>query len=483
MSTAAFVQDSHEYWLSTLGDAQPLYCTMPTPGAPNELAQVELVAAAMGTPLTPMQRFITRVVTEKLPSGRYRYPLALISVPRQCGKSALLSAIGVMRLLKTGDTDLFYMAQKGKDGREQIEKTYKQILKSPFAEKAHHRKSNDNAQIELDNGSNFRFAVPAEESLHGKTFPWFLWDELFAFDEERAEKIMGAAGPAQQVRKDRQTIMVSTKGTKASTYLNKQIRKGRAATASPNAKMAYFEWGLAEGLDANDPANWKFHPGLQAGLITEEELEEFADQLSKGEFERAFMNRMTATVTSVLDVNKWGQAFGVPLGSPRRHEVRVGWELGHDEKSAAVVVAWREPDGKIGLKVIRAGDGAKWLPGLLRELNVAGFELVADKYPPNQMIADNFAADMYGISLRLLRTDEFKTASVTFKTMVEDGMIRHDGNVLMGDAIATAHTRRVGEGYLFSHEHCDPLLLASISAVRAVTEQRVQESAEILVAP
>jgi hypothetical protein len=98
----------------------------------------------------------------------------------------------------------------------------------------------------------------------------------------------------------------------------------------------------------------------------------------------------------------------------------------------------------------------------------------------NQMIADAFYADHYGMELRLLRPDEFKTAGVSFKSLLEDGMLQHDGHLVLTEAISTAQTRRMGEGWVFSHENCQPALLAAVAAVRVVTEQRVQERPEVM---
>lgn len=469
------MDDSPEYWMSILGESTPLYATLPTPGAPNELAQVELVAKELGTPLIPFQRYVTRVMTEKNPDGSYRYKTALISVPRQCGKSALVSAIATMRALRTPNSQSFYMAQKGKDGREQIEKTYQAIKNSRFSRMAHHRKSNDTAQVEYSNGSKFRFAVPSDESLHGKTFSHFYWDELFAFDEEKGQKILGAASPAQMTRKDRQTILVSTKGTQTSTYLNAWIKRGRLSTEDADTDMAYFEWALAEGLDANDPANWTFHPGLYGGLITPEVIEEESGKLSKGEYERAMMNRQTVTVESVLDTKIWVQSFAT-LSTPDPSKIAIGWELAYDRSSAAVVAAWKEGD-KVQIKVIRAGAGVSWLPETLKAIyDTRPLDIVADKHPMNQMIVDAFYADHYGAELRILKTDEYKTAGVTFKSLLEDRKLQHDNNAILRDAISTAATKRVGEGWAFSHERSSPALLAAVSAVRAVTEQREHEA-------
>ena len=59
--------------------------------------QKQKVAAEMGTPLIPMQRFVVRVLTELNNDGSYRYRTGIITVPRQCGKSVMVSAIATTR--------------------------------------------------------------------------------------------------------------------------------------------------------------------------------------------------------------------------------------------------------------------------------------------------------------------------------------------------------------------------------------------------
>lgn len=68
-----------------LGTAQPVYATAPNPDAPNELAKVEKVSRLLGTPLLPWQRYVARVATEKNSDGSYRYPVVMLTVPRQSG--------------------------------------------------------------------------------------------------------------------------------------------------------------------------------------------------------------------------------------------------------------------------------------------------------------------------------------------------------------------------------------------------------------
>lgn len=70
---------------AALGEAQPIYATRPNPDAPHDLSKIEQVSRLLGTPLLPWQRYVARVATEKNENGSYRYPVVILTVPRQSG--------------------------------------------------------------------------------------------------------------------------------------------------------------------------------------------------------------------------------------------------------------------------------------------------------------------------------------------------------------------------------------------------------------
>jgi hypothetical protein len=471
--------DSVEYWKSILGSAQPRMATLPTPGAKNELAIVERVAAELGTPLLPWQRYVTRVMTEKNADGSYRYPSVVLSVPRQSGKSLLIRTILTARALVNPGRKAFATAQTGKDAQERWRDLIDAIAASKFGSTIHVRRAADSPRITFHNQSRIAPFVPNAESLHGYSFQDLVLDEVFSYDELLGNDILGAAIPAMQTFKDRQVVLISTRGTPKSTFLNGWLKRAELSQSDPNGTIAFFDWSLEAGLDASDPAHWDIHPGLQGGLIVKDDIAQAQTQMSRGEWERSYMNRQTITFESVLDTKKWAQSYAKLSTPAKRSNVAIGWELAYDKSSAAIVAAWREGD-YIQVKVLRTGSGISWLPSALKQIkDTFPMDVVADKYPMNAMIADAFYADNYGMELRLLKADEFKTAGVTFKSMLEDGRIQHENHVVLNDAIASAATRRMGEGWVFSHENCQPALLAAVAAVRMVTEQRQTESPEV----
>ena len=53
------------------------------------------IAAMMGTPLIPWQRYVADVACEiDEDTGTFHYNTVVISTPRQCGKSALVDSLG-----------------------------------------------------------------------------------------------------------------------------------------------------------------------------------------------------------------------------------------------------------------------------------------------------------------------------------------------------------------------------------------------------
>lgn len=463
--------DTPESWLATLGDAQPLYATAPTPGARNELAKVEKVAAALKTPLLPWQRYFIRVATELNPDGTYRYRNVVLTVPRQSGKTTVVRALYATRALINKNRKSFIFAQTGKDSRERLFELAEQLTNSPIGKQIKVRRAAENPNILFPTGSKIQSFPPTAESTHGYNFSDAFLDEIFAFDDATGSNLLGAIVPAMQTHKDRQVIFVSTKGTPNSTFLNGWIAKGRDAVSDPDAGIAYFEWALEDGLDAFDSSNWDFHPGLQGGLITKDDIQS-ATNMGKGEFTRAYMNRQTETMEAVLDLAKWNELQGA-LTVPRRSEVAIAFEVSYDRSRAAIVAAWK--DGKTTqTKVLMNNTGTSWLQPALEELSAARpLAVGADKYAQNAVIADALIADNPDIKLKLLKPEDIKTGSVSFKARIEDGTIRHDGHLALKTAVSSAQTRPMGEGWVFSHKS-EPELIAAVVACRLLDETKAE---------
>lgn len=465
--------DSPEYWLGRLGAAQPRYATMPTPGALHELDAARKTAAILGKPLLPWQEFVIRVLTEKLPSGAYRYRVAVVTVPRQSGKTTTLMFVLTSRGIKHVGRRAFMTAQTGKDARERLFDLSDTLHASPIGSRVFTHRAAGAPKITLPGGSRINAFSPTPESLHGYTPHDVLLDEIFSLDDAEGSLLIGAITPAQQTIRDRQLLMCSTAGTADSTFLAEQVERGRSAVNEADSQMAYFEWSLADGLDPFDPTNWDFHPGLQGGLIEKADIAAAAETMTRSEFIRSFMNRPTLTKQDEVFSLKLWEGGKATLSEPVRSKVAVAWEVSYDRSRAAVVAAWR--DGKdVHVKVLRNGSGTHWLPSVLEEIHAVNpLALGADKYAQNNVILSELEQSIPDATVKMLTPEGIKTACASFKARIEDKTLKHTGDSALRTAVAEAISRPMGEGWALSHK-TPPECVAAVVAVRLLEDTKAE---------
>lgn len=435
--TAAAPELGVDWW--QLPGAAPLHATRATPGSDTEGRRIEVMAEALDTPLLPWQRHTVRVATERLPDGRYRYPVVVVSVPRQSGKTTLLRSVGVDRGLSRRDCGVFYTAQTGKDARERWQDAVKAIKDSPLATMATVRSAAGSERVVWPNGSTFRVFAPLPTSLHGYTPPLVMLDEAFAYDAQLGDDLMGAIGPAQITLPHRQLWIVSTAGTSRSTFLRRWIDAGLAGEPG----VALFLWACPPGVDVYDPQLWpSWHPAMLPladgrQLVTPEALTDEAHRLSRAEFERAYGNRWTRTASHHIAPEAWDRWADPDQTPPGQGSGAVfGWDVMHDRSSAAVTAVWREGE-RVRWHVVRSGPGDAWVPETLERLWEAGWrrfahptdgparELAADWSHPATPVGTRELADSWGDLLRRVAT----------------GQLRHDGTDQLAVAVSNVATR------------------------------------------
>ncbi|WP_186760139.1 terminase large subunit domain-containing protein [Arthrobacter alpinus] len=464
--------DTPEAWLATLGKAQPLYATRPTPGSKNELALYEKVAALYGIKLSPWQRYALLVMSELNPDGSYRFKNVLISVPRQSGKTLLCSIILTARSLKKPGFRAFYTAQTGALARERFFEMTDDVEKSLIGSKVQVRRAAGSSRIDFFNGSRFQPFVPNAQALHGFTGSLAIYDELFVWDEAQFNGLLSGSVPALQTKLDKQHLYVSTQGHAESTALNGLIDKGKLAIDDPETDFCFLMWGLADGLDGSDSEHWDFHPSLGV-TITKEDIRTAQGTMSKSEFERAYMNRQTLTMESVFDLEQWDRAKH-SLPRPKRSQVGIGYEIRADRGKSAIVAAYKH-ENKIVLKVLNNGTGSEWIKEYIPQYaDAKPLAIGVDKHPQANVITDSLRMDYPHIDITQMSAQDFNTACASFKSLIEEDRIIHDGHLALRDAIATATTKPYGDrGFSFSHMS-QPELIAAIAAVRMIQQVEVQ---------
>lgn len=471
------MSDEVQRLFDALGEAQPAYCTRPTRGAPNDLAKVRIVAEALGKPLIPWQALAARIITERRidDPARYRWPVVVLTTPRQVGKTTTYGAIQTTKCIMQRGREAFYTAQTGKDARARW-KDLVELLSSdvsPFRDDIKIRMSAGDPQIKFSNGSTISPFAPTPESLHGYTPHDVAVDEGFAFDLMQGRELEGAIGPAQQNIKDRQRIIFSTAGNKDSTWLQEQIEQGRELADDPGAGVAFIEWSMPQGADMWHPDTWKFHPGL-GHLFSLEDMHQLAEEhKNKPEtWLRAFMNTWSdeADIPPILTLEE--VAAVQTEQTPPKHglsDVALAYEVALDRSRACIAAAWYDPKtGRPAVRIAELVPEPQDLPYKIEALRQARPRHIgADDGGPTRDTTDMLRKQ--GHEPDVLSARDFATATEAFTARVKDKLISLESNPYLEQAIADAVTKPMGQGIILDRRQSRgpiPELIAAVVALR-----------------
>jgi hypothetical protein len=401
---------------------------------------VALLAEALGTPLMPWQRYTADVACELLPDGRYAYPIVVVSVPRQSGKTTLMRAVGTDRGMAAPNTGVFYTAQTGKDARERWHDLVRAVKDSPLAPLATVRSAAGSERVVWPNGSMFRCFSPVATSLHGYTPPLVMLDEAFAHDQQTGDDLMGAIGPAQITIPRRQLWIVSTKGTARSVFLNQWLETARAGTPG----VAILEWAAGPDVDVYDPRTWpEFHPAL-GFTITADAIQAEADRLPRSEFERAYGNRSTRTASHHIGADSWDRLADPGMRPPELDPSGVvfTFDTMHDRSRSALVASWRD-GGQLLARVAKAGPGMAWVPEAIRELHGQGWRTFAcAEDGPAREAADAIdRLSLPGLQLERIGGRDYADSWGFLLQHIAEGTMRHDGSDALAIAASNVATR------------------------------------------
>ena len=334
----------------------PRWATPRDPTRPSDGAAGAFVAHLYGRPWYPHQRLAADVLGELTPAGRYAYPIGVILLPRQTGKTTFVMDLALGRAKVHHDYRVAYAAQTGHVTTERMGERMAEIVDGPLGTTARLRRSAGTERVTL--GRSYVKAFPPKAgALRSNALDLVIVDEAQEHGDILGEQLDLTIIPTFTTRPRRQLILVGTAGTDASGYLARYLEAARAGAPG----YALVEYGALEGEDTDDETLWPLrHPGLAAGLTDTDALRTARTTMGPAGFAREYFNVWTRTAVRVFDPDAWAavQAPGtVPAG-----RVCLSFDVTPERDGAAVAVA--DPAGC--LAIIEQRPGVDWLlPRLL----------------------------------------------------------------------------------------------------------------------
>lgn len=429
------------------GMTRPAYATPRNPGRRSDGARIGRIAAALGKPLMPWQRYVADVATERDTAGNYAYDLVVVTVPRQSGKTTLLDVVMTDRAMMTTNGRLFYTAQTQKDAASRFKDLADLVQHSPFAAVADFRWAAGSTAMRFPNGSAVKVFAPTDDALHGETPHFVGLDEIFAHSEALGDAMLeGAILPAQITLAGRaQVWMISTAGTAESTFMRKWVERGRAAGRNG---LAYFEWSLPDGEDPYDAdAIAAFHPGV-GHTISIDALMRLATEgdMSPAKWLRGFCNRWTESSEPIVNLEEYDE-LKADQTAPKRSDLVIAYDV--QDGVAAVIAAWIDAAGRPNVRTVHRAPGTIWMKRLMLDINA---------WKPRAIIADDggetrrVTAQLRkaGLTIETLGARDAATAADLLLTLIRDRTLVHDGSRTLRDGLAHAALQRNGDARRFS---------------------------------
>lgn len=421
----------------------------------------------MGIDLLPWQRYVADVGLELDGDGQWQYPIVLVTVPRQAGKTLLWLPVAIRQCLSGYDQNVWYTAQTRADARENLLAHYKKIERSPFGDHSHLRRAAGSEGASFPNGSSYRIFSPVEAGLHGRTAHLVGVDESWAFSGVEGAQLMQAIFPTFSTTNG-QLWIFSTAGTIESEWLLSMVKRGREQAASTQGNMAYFEWGIGDDGDSDWENIFKHHPAV-GRTVFKNALLAAAELMDSSEVARAFGNQWQLKAAEpAIPSEVWGAArasrsdYGQP---PNFAPVVFGFDVAPESADASIVAAWRVGNVTV-CETVDFRTGTNWLVPRLEDIAARWSKsvLVCDGQGPAAHIADTLKTN--GTDVEVFTTGDYTKACPYFVDELGTSL-RVVSSKPMEEAVIGAAKRQIGDRWVWGRRasalSISPLVAATVA--------------------
>lgn len=425
--------------------------------------EVAEVARSLGIPFLPWQAAVSDVANEVVFDSdgelHFAYPIVVLLVPRQAGKSTLMLSHQVHRARTFPAARCWFTSHTRAMAASMLVEEWQPILDNcPDLKDAYTvRTANGTEGIHFDTGGRVNVFAPTRNSLHSKQADLAQVDEAWKFDSVAGSELLAGIRPTQYTRPMRQLWIVSAGGDQDSTWLLDWREKGRQLQGDTSKGIAYFEWAprqdpeSGEWLDdLDDPETWaRVHPGVAGGLIPLDALRaDYEAETDKANFYRPVLNVFDGVqevkVRSLFNLAEWQAASGdtFDLTAPGLY---VSYDVAPYRRDWSVSVARRLQDGRTATMLAGTGNDPEVCADFVQEVRKSyGAKVVADGTGAQSTVTRMLTER--GVQVRTLSTSEVADAIAELRDDLAHGRYVHANQEPVNDAVEATVPRLINNG-------------------------------------
>lgn len=431
----------------------------------TDISEAELGAQALGLPLLPQGINEAKLLCARDAEGGTLRKTAVIQMPRRSTKSTSIWATIIGRALSRPGYKCVTTAQTGTVASSILLEHGEMLEANGYA--GYKRKELDEAEgngtmrvlrnggrekLEFANKSVIWCVPPTAAAVRSKAADDIVIDEAGEFEGGKGEEFMNGVLPLMDTRGElAQLIVAGTPGRMRTGMFWELLELARSGK---DDYVGILDYSAEDTDDPEDRDVWRrVHPGPSAikpdgtPLTSLRTLERRYSQMPLPQFAREYLCIWPMdAATTAIDMEAWNDAARPTPFMPDKY----GWsyDCAPDGSSAALVAAWREPNGEGWFEVIDHRQGTDWLIAAIREIQNSGqnFPVVYDRIGANMDVATRLDSARPALrSKGLFFMQGVVPAEAAFVRELKEGRLRHSNQVSLNSALRGA-TWRITEG-------------------------------------
>lgn len=419
---------------------------------------VEL-ARRMAVRAMPWQSWSIEKIMAKNPDGSWTHPECCLIVPRQNGKSLILSLLVIYRMFKLGE-QIIFSAQQWETAKSLWKRTWNMVRSQP--DLLQHVESRTCSQgrgtIVLKSGAQVVFTTRSPNAARGlDRIDLTIYDE--AYDLDLAD--LAALSPTQMAAPDPQSIYTSTAVNVEQQPNGMQLASVRARGLERENGLFYAEWRAPDEADLHEPETWRVSNPAYGVIATETKLAAEWRKFRKTEAGRKsfaveylglgdWPTEGPEDLPPVVDPEEWADlvdleaaAVGAaclsvecePIRDPAMRKSRR-WTIGAAVRTATgrhLQIGYRGPGTptEIARRVAR-----------VVELNDPVAVVLDDKSIAKDLLAKELESE--GIEAEFIKSGQVSEATNGFLEGVDNRTFTHDGDPRVGPLFERVQLREIG---------------------------------------
>lgn len=409
-----------------------------------------------------------------LDGDEWTAPTCGLSVPRQNGKTCIVSGRAVAGMILYGEWVL-YTAHLQKTATETFLEI-RSLLETPGLSKyvKEIKSAIGREQIILKNGGRMMFVARTRNGGRGMHGDVLLFDEAQELTSEQQASFL----PALSASKNPQTIYLGTPpDASADGTVFRGLRK-KALSGKSNG-ISWTEFSVPDIGNVTDRERWaQANPAL--GIrIKESTVASECDQMDPDTFARERLGwwspEVTVTIDYALDHKKWSECMSDQ--SKPEGKTAYGVKFSVDGSEVCLSGACAGPDGKVRISVIQrksTAHGIRWLGDWLNERYQAASCVVIDGRNGADLLVDRIA-DKWKVKGSIVRPsakDIISAASYIVDAVNENNLTWYKFQDDLNNSATTSIKRSISGGYGFGGDNSLPIEACALAMFGVKTSRR-----------